>query len=71
MENFNNQRNKYFQELFNDEEIEDDLESISDDFNEQKNLLKPLSPVQMEDFMLPNSFSFIFEDLQPLANEIF
>jgi hypothetical protein len=71
MENFNNQRNKYFQELFNDEEIEDDLESVSDDFNDQKNLLKPLSPVQMEDFILPNSFSFIFEDLQPLSNEIF
>ncbi len=71
MENFNNQRNKYFQDLFNDEEIEDDLESISDDFNDQKNLLKPLSPVQMEDFILPNSFSFIFEDLQPLSNEIF
>jgi hypothetical protein len=51
--------------------LDDDLESLADDFIEQRNLLKPLSPVQIEDFILPNSFSYIFEDLQPLSNEIF
>ena len=73
MDNFNKQQEKDF---FQDEEIEDDLESFSDDLNEQRNSLKPLSPVPMEEFLLPNptltqSFSYIFEDLQPLSNEIF
>jgi hypothetical protein len=81
IENLNNEqqqqkdfRNKTYQDLFDDDE--DDLESLSDDFNDHRNLVKPLSPVQIEDFILPNesltnSFSYIFEDLQPLANEIF
>jgi hypothetical protein len=64
IENFNNEQQK---EFF----LDDDLESLADDFIEQRNLLKPLSPVQIEDFILPNSFSYIFEDLQPLSNEIF
>ncbi|CAF0781919.1 unnamed protein product [Adineta steineri] len=81
LDNFNNKQeknfiNKTYQDLFNDDDIDDDLESLSDDFNEHRNLLKPLSPVQIDDFILPNetitnSFSYIFEDLQPLSNEIF
>ena len=68
-----NQNYPYF---FNDEDIDDDIESISDDFNEHQNSLKPLSPVQIDDFILSNetatdSFSYIFEDLQPLSSEIF
>lgn len=77
MDNFNNQQQQQREkDLFNDEDMEDDFESLSDDFNEQRNSLKPLSPVQIEEFILPNpsltnSFSYIFEDLQPLSNEIF
>lgn len=75
MENFHKQQQQE-KDFFHDEEIEDDLESFSDDFNEQRNSLKPLSPVQLEEFLLPDptltqSFSYIFEDLQPLSNEIF
>ena len=83
IENLNNEQqqqkeliHKNYQYLFHDDDIDDDLESLSDDFNDHRNLLKPLSPVQIEDFILPNelltnSFSYIFEDLQPLSNEIF
>jgi hypothetical protein len=75
IENLNNEQQQQQQnDLLND----DDFESISDDFNDQKNFLKPLSPIQIDDdFILPsnqtitNSFSYIFEDLQPLSNEIF
>jgi len=75
IENLNNEQQK---DLFNDDDddIDNDFESISEDFNDQRNILKPLSPIQIEDFILPNqtitnSFSYIFEDLQPLSNEIF
>ncbi|UJR33781.1 hypothetical protein I4U23_021207 [Adineta vaga] len=81
MENFMNKqqnlrRNSTYEDLFNDDDLDDDLESLGEDFHDQRNHLKPLSPVQMEDFILPNetipnSFSYIFEDLQPLVNEIF
>jgi hypothetical protein len=68
--------NKNSSYLFNDDDIDDDFESLSDDLNDHRNLLKPLSPVQLDEFILPNetilnSFSYIFEDLQPLTNEIF
>jgi hypothetical protein len=65
IENLNNQQQQE-EDLF-----EDDFESLSDDLNEQKSNLKPLSPVQIDEFIFPNSFSYIFEDLQPLTNEIF
>lgn len=73
MENFSKQQEKDF---FHDDEIEDEFECFSEDFNEQRQTFKPLSPVPMEEFLLPNptltqSFSYIFEDLQPLSNEIF
>ncbi|CAF0734936.1 unnamed protein product [Rotaria sp. Silwood1] len=83
IENINNEQqqqkylmNKNYQYFFNDDDIDDDFESLSDDFNDHRNILKPLSPVQIDDFILPNetitnSFSYIFEDLQPLSNEIF
>jgi len=75
IENLNNEQQQE-KDLFNDDDIDDDFESISEDFNDQRNILKPLSPVQIDDFILPNqtitnSFSYIFEDLQPLSNEIF
>jgi len=75
IENLNNEQQQE-KDLFNDDDIDDDFESISEDFNDQRNILKPLSPIQIEDFILPNqtitnSFSYIFEDLQPLSNEIF
>lgn len=68
--------NRSYQDLFNDDELDDDLESVSDDFIDHRHLLKPLSPVQMDEFILPSetmndSFSYIFEDLQPLTNELF
>jgi hypothetical protein len=68
IDNLYNQQEEEEKDLFNDE---DDLESLTDDFNEQRNQFKPLSPVQIDEFILPNSFSYIFEDLQPLSNEIF
>lgn len=86
-ENFHQQHGK---ELFDDDDDDeddmddddedidddDDLESLTEDFNEERNLIKPLSPIDIDDFILPNqtitnSFSYIFEDLQPLSNEIF
>lgn len=76
IENYQNQQQE--KDLFDDDDddLEDDLESLTEDFNEQRNHLKPLSPVQIDEFILPNqtitnSFSYIFEDLQPLSNEIF
>jgi hypothetical protein len=69
IENLYNQQEEEEKDLFDD--LGDDFESLSDDFNEQRNHFKPLSPVQIDEFILPNSFSFIFEDLQPLTNEIF
>lgn len=68
--------NKNYQYFFNDDDIDDDFESISDDMNDSRNIPKPLSPIQIDDFILPNetennSFSYIFEDLQPLSNEVF
>ncbi|CAF0747311.1 unnamed protein product [Adineta ricciae] len=77
IENLNNKQQNVrristYEDLFNDDELDDDLESLGEDFNDQRSLLKPLSPVQIEDFILPNdTFSYIFEDLQPLVNEIF
>ncbi|CAF3939816.1 unnamed protein product [Rotaria magnacalcarata] len=85
IENLNNEQqqqqqkyimNKNYQYFFNDDDIDDDFESLSDDFNDPRNILKPLSPVQIDDFILPHgtvtdSFSYIFEDLQPLSNELF
>lgn len=74
MENIHKQQQE--KDFFHDEDLEDDFESFSDDLNEQRNSFKPLSPVPMEEFLLPDStltqsFSYIFEDLQPLSNEIF
>ena len=71
-----NQNNEQRKDFFHDEDIDEDLESLSDDFIDQTNLIKPLSPVQIDEFILPNpsvtnSFSYIFEDLQPLSNDIF
>lgn len=83
IDNLNNQQqqqkylnNKNYQYFFTDDDFDDDFESLSDDFNDPRNILKPLSPVQIDDFILPNesltdSFSYIFEDLQPLSNELF
>lgn len=73
-ENLQNQRQE--KEFFNDDDLDDDLESLADDFNEQQNQFKPLSPVQIDEFILPNStitnsLSYIFEDLQPLSNDLF
>lgn len=73
IENINNEQGKDF---FHDDDIDEDFESLSDDFIDQTNILKPLSPVQIDEFILPNpsitnSFSYIFEDLQPLSNDIF
>ena len=65
------------EDLFIDDDIEDDFESFSDDFLEHRTIGKPLSPVPIDDdLMVPtelvqSSFSYIFEDLQPLNNEMF
>lgn len=68
--------NKTYRDLFNDDELDDDFESLSDDLTDHRQMLKPLSPVPIDDLILPSetmndSFSYIFEDLQPLTNEIF
>jgi hypothetical protein len=81
IENCNNKqqhlrRTQPYPYLFPDDDLDDDLDSLGDDFHEHRNLLKPLSPIAVDDMTLPNetvthSFSYIFEDLQPLVNEIF
>jgi hypothetical protein len=59
-----------------DEDDDDDLQSLSKNFNEHRQSLKALSPVPIDEFILPSqtaadAFSYIFEELQPLTNEIF
>ena len=71
------QMNKTYQDFFNDDDMDDDdVDSVSDEFIDSRDELKPLSPVPFDDLMLPSdtvtpSFSYIFEDLQPLTNELF
>ena len=68
--------NKTYDDYFQDDDIDDDLDSLSDDLNESQHLFKALSPLQTDEFILPSdtvddSFSYIFEDLQPLSNDLF
>lgn len=68
--------NKTYDDDFQDDDIDDDLDSLSDDLNEPQHLFKALSPLQTDEFILPsdtvdNAFSYIFEDLQPLSNDLF